>query len=296
MRRFCVAIITLLALVAAPSVRADGFDHYTNPILSKAHEAQGAKELTKVTAEQIVESGGVIPNNTGTLLVVRTNDGRLSKLLVQSARKKLNDEAGTLVPIILVERYATYRPGTERAVEASGQNVILFDGFRLSLDMGQVVPDKLSADLRFVFKEGDKPEAYLEAMGKAKIYLMTKAMPEATPKKGKKFVMGEKFDIKYFAGKFKLYDDGRRSGVLNLKVSDDGEVTGTYTSDKDGQQYEVKGKVTTPKHAIEFVIQLPRVDQSFKGMLFTGDGLAIAGTSKMQDREAGFYATRVEEE
>ena len=35
-------------------------------------------------------------------------------------------------------------------------------------------------------------------------------------------------------------------------------------------------------------------EQVFKGMLFTGTGKAIAGTSRMVDREAGFYATREE--
>ena len=47
---------------------------------------------------------------------------------------------------------------------------------------------------------------------------------------------------------------------------------------------------------IEIVVKLPRTEQVFHGWLFTGNGLALAGYSKLQDREAGFYATRVEEE
>ena len=47
-------------------------------------------------------------------------------------------------------------------------------------------------------------------------------------------------------------------------------------------------------HAVAFTIQFPQVAESFQGHLFSGDGKAIAGTSKLQDREAGFYAVREE--
>jgi hypothetical protein len=174
---------------------------------------------------------------------------------------------------------------------------MLFDGFHFSLDMGQVVPAKIGGDLRFTVKEkDDKSDVALEALGKARLFLLTKPLPEATPKKSGKFVMGEAFDPKYFNGKFKIYDDGRRSGTLELKVDEEGGITGTYFSDKDGQQYDVLGKIAVPKHAIEFTVRLPRTEQKFKGWLFTGNGLAISGFSKLQDREAGFYATRIEEE
>ena len=127
------------------------------------------------------------------------------------------------------------------------------------------------------------------------MYLLTKGLPEAAPKKKAKFVIGETFEPKYFNGKFKLYDDGRRSGTLVLQVAKDGEVAGSYYSDKDGQKYEVTGKVAQTKNAIRFTIKYPRTEQQFQGWMFTGDGLKITGSSKLQDREAGFYATRVEE-
>jgi len=297
MRRCHLTLAALLLLAGTPALRADAFDNYTNSLLAKVPAAAGVQEVKRLPAETILESGGVIPNNTSALLVVQTNDGRFSKLLVTSGRKRLSDEKQSLVPILLIERYATYRPGTERTVEAQGQNVILFDGFHFSLDMGQVVPEKIGGDLRFVAKEdGDKPAIALEPVGKAKVYLLTKPLPEAAPKKTGKFVMGESFEPRYFNGKFKLYDDGRRSGILTLKVDDEGGITGSFVSDKDGQEYEVQGKIAVPKHAIEFTMRLPRTEQKFKGYLFTGNGLAIIGFSRLQDREAGFYATRVEEE
>jgi hypothetical protein len=154
-----------------------------------------------------------------------------------------------------------------------------------------VVPEAVGGDLRFV-AEGDK--VYAEPVGKAKLYVVTRHDPAVEPRKGAKFVMGDKFEARYFNGTFRLHDDGRRSGKLVLKVDDDRRVTGSYYSDKDGRKYEVTGKVGTPLYAIEFTIRFPRTEQTFKGMLFTGDGRAIAGTSRLTDRETAFYATREE--
>ena len=83
-----------------------------------------------------------------------------------------------------------------------------------------------------------------------------------------------------------------RSGTLKLETAKDGEVTGSYYSDKDGQKYDVEGKIGTTKHTIQFTIKFPRSRQSFQGWMFTGNGKALTGYSKIQEREAGFYALR----
>jgi hypothetical protein len=295
-RRF--AMLAVFAVILCPSlVRADVFDNYINTLLEKVPDAVEAKQIKQLTPELILEHNKIVPDGTAAMIVVQTNEGRMAKLLVQAARKRLNDENKTLVSILLIERFATYKPGTERAVQVSGGNTFLFDGFQFSLDLGQVVPSTLTPDLRFVAEEKeDKANVYLEPLGRAKMWILTKPLPEAAPKKtGGKFVIGEVFEPKYFNGKFKLYDDGRRSGVLELAVDEDGDVTGHYFSDKDGERYKVTGKVLMPKHSIQFTVKFPRTEQSFRGWLFTGTGLALTGWSKIQDREAGFYATRVEE-
>jgi hypothetical protein len=294
-----LALLAVLPLFVCPSlVRADVFDKYINTLLEKVPEAAEAKQIKQLTPELIIEHNKIIPGGTAAMIVVQTNEGRMAKLLVQAARKRLNDENKTLVSILLIERFATYKAGTERAVQISGGNIFLFDGFQFSLDLGQVVPSTLTPDLRFVADEKeDKATVYLEPLGRAKMWILTKPLPEAAPKKTDgKFVIGEVFEPKYFNGKFKLYDDGRRSGVLELAVDEDGDVSGHYFSDKDGERYKVTGKVQMPKHSIQFTVKLPRTEQTFRGWLFTGNGLALTGWSKIQDREAGFYATRVEEE
>src|SRR5439155_14711115 len=129
----------------------------------------------------------------------------------------------------------------------------------------------------------------VEPVGKAELYVLTKPLPEAAPKKAAKLVVGAAFEPRYFNGKYKLYDDGRRSGTLHLQVGAGGEVTGAYYSDKDGQKYEVTGKVGPAPHAIQFRVQFPRTVQEFQGWMFTGNGAAITGVSRLQDRETGFY-------
>lgn len=297
-RLFPLALILFL-MTAAPALRADAFDHYTNPILAKAPMADGVQEIKQLTPALATEHNRVLPNIPSALVVVQTNDGRWSKLLVQAARRKIGDEMPVQIPILLIDRFVTYKEGQEQAVQARGANVFLYNGFHFSLDLGQVVPAGLGGDVRFVAEEG---KIYAEPVGKAKMYLLTRAMPEASPKKSPKLVVGEVFETRYFNGTYKLFDDGRRSGTLTLKVDDDGDVTGSYYSDTDGQKYEVLGKVSNPKHLIQFFIKLPRIEQKFQGYLFTGNGKALVGTSRLsdqgkeQDRVTGFYAVRVEEE
>jgi hypothetical protein len=125
---------------------------------------------------------------------------------------------------------------------------------------------------------------------------MTKPLAEAAPKKADKVIVGATFERQYFSGVYKLFDDGRRTGKLVLKVGPTGEVEGSLYSDKDGAKYEVTGMVGEPNHAIKFRVQLPRAAQEFQGWMFTGDGQAICGVSRLLDREAGFYAVRVEDE
>lgn len=289
-RLFCT--LALLALVPALG-QADAFDRYINSILEKAPEADGVKQVKELGADLILEHGQVLPDTAACFIIVQTNEGRLSRLLIQAARQKMSDEKKSVVPIVLVERFVTYRSGTEQAVQVQGQSVYLFDGFHLSLDLGQVIPSQFGGDLRLVSRDG---KTVLEPVGNAKLYLVTKPLAAATAKKGEKFVVGESFEPKYFAGKYKLQDDGRRSGNLTLEVGEEGEVSGTYVSDRDGQKYMVYGKVSaSPKHSIQFMIKFPKTEQVFRGWMFTGTGTSITGWSKLQDREAGFQAVRLED-
>jgi hypothetical protein len=288
----CLILLAGVVLTAAVPLPlfADAFDNYINPVISRVAGKDGVQEIKQLTPALIADNDRVIPEATAALIVVYTNDSRYSKLLVRSAFRKV--DADRKIPMLLIDRFVTYKEGQERTVTASGQDINLFPGFRFNLDIGQVVPAELGGDLRFVV-DGDK--VYAESLGKAKMFLLTKPLPDAIPKKGPKLQVGEAFEPRYFNGTFKLYDDGRRSGKLVLQAGEGGDVTGAYYSDKDGAKYEIHGKLGSPSYSIQFTIKFPRSEQVFQGWLFTGDAKALCGSSRMQDREAGFYAIRTEE-
>src|SRR5262245_50879433 len=126
-------VLALAAFLLAAPVHADAFDHYTNPVLSKLTGGTNVKEVKQLTPVAIVEHDRVLPPIGSAFLVVRTNDNRLAKLLVQSARQKVG--ADKTLPILSIERFITYKEGEERTIHASGTNVSLYAGFRFSLDL-----------------------------------------------------------------------------------------------------------------------------------------------------------------
>jgi hypothetical protein len=280
------------ALILVPTAaRADAFDQYTQPVLRQAVEGGAVMPVRELTAEQLVQHAGAVPGTQGAVLVARTAEGRFAKLLVQAGRQKA---PGGAVPALLIDRFVTFKDGTEQARHAAGAGPSVFAGFRFSLDLGMVVPEKLGGDFEVVEVTGGR-SFVLKPLGQAKLYLVTeplKVPPRAKPPRPQ---VGEAFEVRYFNGTYKLHEDGRRSGTLVLQVSDAGEVTGSFTSDKDGEQYEVRGRVGSLRHAISFTVKYPRVEQTFNGLLFTGDGKALAGTARMLERESAFYALRVEE-
>jgi hypothetical protein len=279
-----------LLLGLRPAQAADAFDYYTNPVLNKLVETPTTQELKELTPDQVADHDRVLTNLPFTFLVVKTNQGRRCKLLVQMARQKVADDK--FVRLLMIDRYVTYREGEEQTIQTSARNLSLFGGFRLSLDLGQVVPEEVGGDIRLAV-EGDK--VTLQPVGKAKLYLVTKELPNLAPPKGEKLVVGENFDPRFFNGTYKLHDDGRRSGKLILKVDEELNVVGSFYSDRDGAKYEVRGKVGMPTHTVQFTIQLPRTEQTYIGWLFTGDAKALTGFSRLANRETGFYAVRVED-
>ncbi|CAN5187103.1 hypothetical protein BH10PLA2_BH10PLA2_18250 [soil metagenome] len=288
-----VLVLAAVGLVAADSrsIRADVFDSHTNPVLQKGMESKDVKEVKQLTSSQAFQQDRALPGIVGTFLIVRTNEGRNAKLLVQWARQKT--EGGKSIPMVLIERYACYREGEERTLAASGQPLRFLPGFRLSLDIGQLVPAELAADLACKLVDG---EAVLEPVGKAKLYLVNASLLPKTTSPGAIRKPGDgPFDPKFFAGKFKLNDDGRKAATLEIQVKDGNQITGAYYSESTGQKYELDGKVVSPKNSIEFTVHFPRSEQVFRGWLFTGDAGALTGYATMQGRETGFYAQRVEE-
>jgi hypothetical protein len=285
------AAVVLAFLLSTNPLRADSFDDYTSVHLVKLATSDSARRVNRLGREDLVNAAAVLPKTEGAFLVVHTNDNRWAKLLVHAARQKIDADASA--PVLLIERSVTYKEGEERAVAAEGRNVRLFHDFRFNLDIGSIVPEKMfAADLRFVDDQGT---TYLEPLGKAELFLVTKHLPEAAPPKGGKVVVGARFDKALFAGDYKLHDDGKKPSDLHLIVGPKGNVSGWMFSGATGAKYDVQGQVgPNPMHGIQFTVTLPRSTQTFTGWMFTTSAAAITGFSNLEGREGGFYALRVE--
>jgi hypothetical protein len=288
MRALAVILSTLLL---APFTAADSFDYYLNRLLERLPKEPGVDRVKTLTPLDLSDHDQVLPGVKGALVVVKSNEGRMAKLLVEAARQKVSKEKS--LPILILHRYVTYRDGEDKTVVAHGRDVRLFAGFRFNLDIGQVVPEDYPADVRFV---ADGENVHLEPVGSAEMYLVTKHHPDAKPSKSDKVVVtGDKFEPRYINGTYKIYDDGRRSGTLTLKLRDNNKhLLGHYYSDKDGAKYDVEGNIGAQPHLVQFRIIFPRTQQEYFGYVFTGDARVIAGFSRLQERETGFYAVREE--
>src|SRR5437868_841670 len=108
LRCCCFSLALSLICAAGPARSADPFDYYTNPVLAKAMGLPEVRELKQVTPEMIADNDRVL-SGAGALLIVQTNEGRFSKVVVQAARQKVDSTIS--VPILLVDRYVPFREG-----------------------------------------------------------------------------------------------------------------------------------------------------------------------------------------
>src|SRR5262249_49736676 len=95
-----------IALLAVPARADDTFDHYLNRTLNKAVGSEFVKEVKQLTPSQIGDHDGVLPNVSGAILLVKTNENRNAKLLVQAARQKIVGTDKTL-SMLLIDRFVT---------------------------------------------------------------------------------------------------------------------------------------------------------------------------------------------
>lgn len=276
----------ILALVCNV-LHQDRFDSYSRLGLAKLISSDVVIPRKNVSTDELAEHDQVLPKISASFLVVKTNGNRFAKLQVISGKQKLSDDK--YLPVFIVEKFLTFKDGEERAVASSGSGLTLYPGFRLNLDLGQIVPDGLPCD---IVVRVHSSRLIAETIGKAEMWQAIRTLPDPLPPKVGRPVPGDKFVVDNWNGSYFLHDDGRRSGTLEIKADAQGEVSGAYYSSKDGAKYEVRGKTGPAPHSIQFGIRFPRSEQIYQGFIFTGDLEAIAGTSKFGDRETGFYAIR----
>ncbi len=289
--RDAVGLVLSVVLLFPPSgARGDEFDKLGGGALAallsdartRAHTALGFRELEALPA--------VLRDTRSALLIVKTDQGSLARLLVSPGFRKRPGGKGPPVPLLLVERYEVFEAGNPGARLARGKNLMLFPGWQLDLDTGQVVPEGLGGDLVFTAR-GDE-DGTISSLGPARISTLDRppSLPQTAPGSPTEGRVVRPADL---SGRFRLAANGQWSGLLELKVDPAGSVSGSFRSDASGSAYPVTGKVDPQLHQkVQFAIQFPRSRQDYQGVLWTEGKQVMAGTLAMLGQDFSFVAVR----
>lgn len=267
---------------------ADVFErHDAKLVKGLAEQGESVKVVTMSDAAKLKP---LAPTIGTPCFVVRTDEGGYAKLLAAWGLKK-GKESEKPTPVLLVERYVTYRGDRIDLTSATGKDVMLFPGFGFNLDIGQVVPEGQGADLIFTadgeLVPGDR--AKLVAINGSQLPPADKAA-RRDPNDHEGVVAED------FSGTWKLNADGRWLGELELKVTEVGKATGSFTSDESKNSYDITGQTGSTPHNLKLEVFLANTQLSMDGYLWTKDKSQMAGTVTMTGRKFGFVATRVSAE
>ena len=252
-------------------------------------DARGQAKLSVRALEALPE---VLRGERAALVIATTDQGNMAKLLLSAGMRQRQDGGGKndLIPVMIVDRFETIDGGDRMSFKARGRDLILFEGFQVDLDTGQVVPDGFGGDIRLSVGGADGPE--LTAIGSNKLYTFDRPLPVAPTSPGRPS-SGRTVLATDFNGRYHLMANGQISGDLELSVAEDATVSGRFRSDRNGAAYPVTGKVAADlARKIEFTIQFPRSIQSYEGLLWTEEKNAFAGTVQILDHPYSFFAVR----
>jgi hypothetical protein len=286
--RWCLILGGLA--VCQNEARGDQFEQIDGPMLARILKGADATPRAKLTVSDIAAMEFLFRDTRSALVLAKTDLGNPVKLLVVPELRKPASGQGEPIPVVVLERLDTFDASDPSSRIASRRDVVIFDGFQVDLDTGQVVPEGQGGDVVFRIK-GDQGNR-LEPVGSAGLFTLAKApaldnskAPQPTP--GKTVVPGD------FAGRYRLYANGQWSGTLDLKVEGRGVVVGQFRSDLHGTTYQVSGQVATDvAQKVFFAIKYPRARQEFEGFLWAEGKGAIAGVASLNERPVGFFAIR----
>ena len=286
-----LGLAVLLACVGLPAL-ADDFDQLDGPTLELMVKESGAAR-ERLTVGDLGGMPALLRGSRSALIVATTDQGNPCRMLVTPGLRKAPGGKGEPVPVIALERFETFEAGNLGHRLARGKDLLLFDGFRVDLDSGQVVPEGQGGDL-LAKGEAGKPAAFgIVPIEGSKLFAPTTlpAKPaEATPGRPS---AGRVVKPSDFAGRYRLFANGQWSGALELAVDPKGVVNGRFRSDQTGNSYKVVGQVeSSPTNRVRFAVEYPRAAQEFDGHLFVESKGAIAGTVSLLDRPFGFFALR----
>lgn len=297
MRRLGILACFLLGGLASTSW-GDEFDRIEGEALAQVPRSKDARSHESLGIGELEALPSVLHDARAAFLVATTDQGNPARLLVSPGFRKAPGRrdgaqpaaAAAPVPVLVLVRFDTFESGNLGTRLAHGKELLLFDGFQLDLDSGQVVPAGQGGDLQFRVEEGKGPRLY--AVNGALLYSLTAPLQGAS-NTGSRPTIGRGVLPSDFQGRYRLYANGQWSGLLELKVDGEGVVSGRFRSDLNGTAYPVSGKVSAEvPHRIGFAVKYPRTEQEFEGLLWTEGKGALAGTLTMLGRVYGFFAVR----
>ncbi len=287
-----VAGFTFWSMIFTPNLRGDEFGRLVGPPLFKMPLSSDARGRTRLSVRELEGLPEVLRGERAAFVIVTTDQGNIAKLLLSTGMRQRSGEAGkdNLVPVMVVDRFETIDAGDRMSFKARGRDLMMFEGFQVDLDSGQVVPEGFGGDIRLVAGGAGGPD--LQALGKNRLYTFEKALPIALTAPGRPS-SGRAVLPSDFNGRYSLMANGQISGMLDLAVDPEGMVTGRFRSDRNGAVYTVAGKVAADlPRKIEFTIQFPRSRQEYEGLLWTEEKNAFAGTVQILDHPYSFFAIR----
>ena len=263
----------------------DIFDQHAIAELQKS--TSGATPLTEVASSVASKWKPLSTKINSPCLVVQTNDGHWAKALLAWGQRKVKGREQPL-PVLVLERFVTYRGDRDGIANATGKEVMLFSGMSFSFDIGQVVPTGGGADIELTDAGVLKPvgDAKLFAMNGSQVVAGTGVKPNPNDHEG---VLPRDF-----AGTWKVTVDGRWTGVWEITVDENRTVLGKFVSAESQSRYELFGKVSNVPHQAKFEIELANAQLSIDAFLWTTDKSTMAGTAVLSTRKFGFVATRQE--
>jgi len=286
---FFLVFLCLTLIHAATRCSAGDFDRIEGELLATIAKSTGVERLRVLSLKELDRLPSALKDTRATFLIIKTGAGNYTRMLVSQALRKAESDDAPAVPVLVLERFDTFEPGKSGSRLARGAGLLLFDGFQLDLDSGQVVPKAQGGDVAFASEGPMGPR--LEALGKAEIITLKEPVKIDTNKSGPS--PGKTVIPTDFAGRYQLHADGRWSGLLELEVAADRQITGRFRSEANGTTYPVTGQVgIDPPHKATFFVKFPRTEQEYEAFLSTEGKQSLAGTFVMNDRRFGFYASR----
>jgi hypothetical protein len=282
-------LATFLPFVGSISpVCADQFESIDGKALVRAMAGSDARAVDRLTIADLGALPAVLKDARSSLLVVKTSKGNVARLLVVPELRKPAEGGGPTFPVFVLERFDTFDAADLSARMTKGREIVLFPGFQVDLDTGQVVPEGQGGDIG----HDTKGTPAFVALNGAKLFTIGKA-PAPDPTRPPQPTPGRAVVPTDFAGRYRLFGNGQWAGTLDLKVEDKGEVFGQFRSDTHGASYPVTGQVAADvPNKITFNVKFPRSHAEFEGFLWTDGKGALAGTFRLLDRTYGFFAIR----